>query len=49
MAQDYTLSYIGTDIDDFTWFGLEIRNVLGEKYIMGFVKYEDRYLLGDID
>jgi len=49
MAEDYTISYIGTDIDDLTWYGLEITNVLDEKIIMGFVKYEDRYLLGDID
>ncbi len=49
LAQDYSLHYLGTDVDDLTWYGIEITNVLDEKIVLGFVKYEDRYLLGDID
>jgi len=49
MAQNYSISYLGTEEDDVLWYGLEITNVLDQKIILGFVTYEDRYLLGDID
>lgn len=48
-AQDYTASYLGTDIDEFTWYGIEVTNASGEKATFGFVKYKQGYLLGDID
>ena len=48
-AQDYTAFYLGTDIDEFTWFGIKKINASGEKAIFGFVKYDQGYLLGDID
>jgi|GEM_PF-2047843 len=38
-----------TDDEEYTWFGLEIMNDNNQKAIFGFVQYDQKYLLGDID